>query len=42
MKCKFCEKEKYIQRLNFKGVLEAHRTECIAIVKENRGSNEIN
>ena len=29
MKCNFCDNDKYIERLNSKGVLESYCTNCI-------------
>ena len=29
-KCNFCDKEKYVQRLNSKGVLENYCVNCIS------------
>jgi hypothetical protein len=36
MKCDFCDNQKYIERLNSKGVLENYCVQCISKLRNNK------
>jgi hypothetical protein len=38
IKCNFCDNDKYVERLNSKGVLENYCVNCIQKLNKKRGS----